>query len=184
MSILERITNLPGFQDLPSLGMLLGQINADMGNNNIWFVIVFACLMLTFHGIAVLMIAGTFHWVDRKLEYKRVYGANFLSYFIAILLILLPATYLKSLLGPISALPSRCFQLTLKPSISLGKCTQRSVMATTPCLSAGEFCPLSSLFQGFLPFQCLGQPCIPWWGLYWEDPTKTPDPKRSLDLIN
>jgi hypothetical protein len=88
MSFLDRIANLPGIQDLPSLGMLLGQINADMSNNDIWFVVVLACLMLTFHGIAVLMVAGTFHWVDRKLENKRVYGANFLSYFIAILLII------------------------------------------------------------------------------------------------
>lgn len=88
MSIFERIANLPGIQDLPSLGMLLDQINADMGNNDIWFALVLACLMLTFHGIAVLMIAGTFHWVDQKLENKRIYGANFLSYFIAILLII------------------------------------------------------------------------------------------------
>ncbi len=34
------------------------------------------------------MIAGAFHWIDRKLENKRIYGANFLSYFIAILLII------------------------------------------------------------------------------------------------
>lgn len=59
-----------------------------MGNSEIWFVLILACLMLTFHGIAVLMIAGAFHWIDRKLENKRVYGANFLSYFIAILLII------------------------------------------------------------------------------------------------
>jgi hypothetical protein len=88
MSIFERIANLPGIQDLPSFGTLMGQINADMGNSDIWFVLLLACLMLTFHGVAVLMIAGTFHWVDQKLENKRVYGANFLSYFIAILLII------------------------------------------------------------------------------------------------
>ncbi len=34
------------------------------------------------------MIAGAFHWIDRKLEKRRIYGANFLSYFIAILLII------------------------------------------------------------------------------------------------
>lgn len=59
-----------------------------MGNSEIWFVMVLACLMLTLHGVAVLMIAGTFHWLDSKLENKRVYGANFVSYFIAILLII------------------------------------------------------------------------------------------------
>ena len=59
-----------------------------MGNSQIWIVLILACLMLTFHGVAVLMIAGAFHWIDRKLENKRVYGANFLSYFVAILLII------------------------------------------------------------------------------------------------
>jgi hypothetical protein len=44
--------------------------------------------MLTLHGIAVLMIAGGFHWIDGKLENKHIYGANFLSYFIAILFII------------------------------------------------------------------------------------------------
>jgi ABC-type molybdate transport system permease subunit len=59
-----------------------------MGNGEIWFVLLLACLMLTLHGIAVLMIAATFHLIDRKLKNKRVYGANFMSYFIAILLII------------------------------------------------------------------------------------------------
>jgi Ion channel len=74
--------------DLPSFHTLFAEINTDMGNSQIWFVLVLACLMLTFHGVAVLMIAGTFHWIDHKLENKRIYGANFLSYFIAILLII------------------------------------------------------------------------------------------------
>ena len=74
--------------DLPSFETLFREINTDMGNSEIWFVLVLACLMLTFHGVAVLMIAGAFHWIDKKLENKRVYGANFLSYFIAILLII------------------------------------------------------------------------------------------------
>jgi hypothetical protein len=67
---------------------MFAEINADMGNGEIWFVLLLACFMLTFHGTAVLAIAGAFHWFDRKLENKRVYGANFLSYFIAILLII------------------------------------------------------------------------------------------------
>jgi hypothetical protein len=74
--------------DLPSFHTLFSEINTDMGNSQIWLVLILACLMLTFHGLAVLMIAGTFHWIDHKLENKRVYGANFLSYFIAILLII------------------------------------------------------------------------------------------------
>lgn len=88
MSIFERITNLPGLNNLPSFSTLFAEINTDMGNSEIWFVLVLACLMLTFHGLAVLMIAGAFHWLDSKLENKRVYGANFLSYFMAILLII------------------------------------------------------------------------------------------------
>jgi len=74
--------------DLPSFHTLFSEINTDMGNSQIWLVLMLACLMLTFHGIAVLMIAGTFHWVDSKLENRRIYGANFLSYFTAILLII------------------------------------------------------------------------------------------------
>ncbi|OZA06919.1 MAG: transporter, partial [Polynucleobacter sp. 24-46-87] len=58
-------------------------MNADVGNSDIVFLLVLACLMLTIHGVAVLVIAGIFHWVDNKLENKQVYGANFLSYFIA-----------------------------------------------------------------------------------------------------
>ncbi|MES2587038.1 MAG: ion channel [Pseudomonadota bacterium] len=88
MYLLEHIANLPGFHNLPSFRTLFSEINTDMGNSEIWFVLILACLMLTFHGIAVLMIAGAFHWIDRKLENKRIYGANFLSYFIAILLII------------------------------------------------------------------------------------------------
>jgi hypothetical protein len=84
----DRLASLPGFQELPSFRTLISQINADMGNGDIWFVLVLACLMLTFHGIAVLMIAGAFHWLDSRLENRRVYGANFLSYFLAILLII------------------------------------------------------------------------------------------------
>jgi hypothetical protein len=88
MSLFDRLSILDGFQSLPSFSTLLSEINADMGNGDIWFVLVLACLMLTFHGIAVLMIAGAFHWLDSRLENRRVYGANFLSYFLAILLII------------------------------------------------------------------------------------------------
>jgi hypothetical protein len=88
MSIFENLANLPSLHDLPSFGALFAEINADIGSSNIWLLLLFACLMLTFHGVAVLMIAGSFHWIDLKLENKRIYGANFLSYFIAILLII------------------------------------------------------------------------------------------------
>jgi membrane-associated HD superfamily phosphohydrolase len=80
--------NLFQTADLPSFSTLLSEINTDMGNSQIWLVLVMACLMLTIHGVAVLLIAGAFHWIDSKLENKKIYGASFLSYFIAILLII------------------------------------------------------------------------------------------------
>ena len=74
--------------DLPSFATLIQEINTDMGNGQIWFVLLLACFMLTIHGMIVLSIAGAFHWLDQKLENRRIYGANFVSYFIAILLII------------------------------------------------------------------------------------------------
>jgi len=88
MDLLEQIAKLPGINNLPSLTTLFAEINTDMGNSQIWLVLILACLMLTLHGISVLMIAGGFHWIDNKLENGRIYGANFLSYFIAILFII------------------------------------------------------------------------------------------------
>lgn len=82
--VVEFLENL----NLPSFHTLFSEINTDMGNSQIWVVLLLACLMLTLHGVAVLMIAGAFHWIDHKLENKRIYGANFLSYFMAILLII------------------------------------------------------------------------------------------------
>jgi hypothetical protein len=74
--------------DLPSFETLFREINTDMGNSEIWFVLLLACFMLTLHGLIVLSIAGTFHWLDQRLENRSIYGANFVSYFIAILLII------------------------------------------------------------------------------------------------
>jgi hypothetical protein len=74
--------------DLPSFSTLFSEINTDMGNGQIWFVLLLACFMLTVHGMIVLLIAGTFHWLDQKLQNRRIYGGNFASYFIAILLII------------------------------------------------------------------------------------------------
>ncbi len=76
------------FNDLPSFRTLFSEINTDMGNTQIWLIIVAACLMLAIHGGAVLTIAGTFHALDRHMKNRKIYGANFLSYFVAILLII------------------------------------------------------------------------------------------------
>ena len=74
--------------DLPSFGMLFNEINADMGNSQIWVLVVSACLMLALHAVAVLGIAGAFHFIDQVMTRRRIYGASFLSYFIAILLVI------------------------------------------------------------------------------------------------
>jgi len=80
--------NFSVFSTLPSFDTFFSQINTDMGNSQIWIIVLLACLMLTIHGVAVLAIASAFHALDRKLSTRKVYGANFLSYFIAILLII------------------------------------------------------------------------------------------------
>ncbi|APB98838.1 ion channel [Polynucleobacter asymbioticus] len=74
--------------NLPSLSQFFGEINADMANQDLWIVIVAACLMLALHAIAVLVIAATYHGTDRLMTKKRIYGASFVSYFIAILLVI------------------------------------------------------------------------------------------------
>ena len=74
--------------DLPSFGTLFNEINADMGNGQIWVIVVSACLMLAVHAVAVLGIAGAFHAIDQVMTRRRIIGASFLSYFAAILLVI------------------------------------------------------------------------------------------------
>lgn len=71
--------------DLPSFGTLFNEINTDMGNGQIWVIVVSACLMLAVHAVAVLGIAGAFHAIDQAMTRRRIFGASFLSYFVAIL---------------------------------------------------------------------------------------------------
>ncbi len=74
--------------DLPSFATLFSEINTDMGNGQIWVMVVSACLMLAVHAVVVLGIAGAFHAIDDVMTRKRIFGASFLSYFIAILLVI------------------------------------------------------------------------------------------------
>ena len=74
--------------DLPSIATLFNEVNADMGNNQIWIIVVFACLMLAIHAVTVLGIAGAFHAIDGIMSRRRIFGASFLSYFIAIMLVI------------------------------------------------------------------------------------------------
>ena len=74
--------------DLPSFATLFSEINTDMGNTQIWEILVIACGMLAVHAICVLAIAGAYHYINLFMTRKRIFGASFLSYFIAILLII------------------------------------------------------------------------------------------------
>lgn len=80
--------NLIQNADLPSFVTLFNEINADIGNSQIWLVLISACLMLAVHAIVVLGIAGAFHWIDGVMSRHRIFGASFLSYFIAIFLVI------------------------------------------------------------------------------------------------
>ncbi len=76
---------------LPSLAELLQQIQLDIGDNvELYLILAFMAAMLTIHGVAVLVIASTFHSIDRFLKsIPHLAGASFISYFLAILLIIL-----------------------------------------------------------------------------------------------
>jgi hypothetical protein len=77
--------------DLPSLAELLQQIQLDIGDNiELYLIVAFMAVMLTIHGVAVLIIASAFHAIDRFLRsIPYLAGGSFISYFIAILLIIM-----------------------------------------------------------------------------------------------
>ena len=76
---------------LPSLTELLQQIQLDIGDNvELYLIMAFMAAMLTLHGMAVLVIASAFHAIDRFLTgIPHLAGASFISYFVAILLIIM-----------------------------------------------------------------------------------------------
>jgi hypothetical protein len=76
---------------LPSIAELLHQIQLDIGDNiELYLILAFMAVMLTIHGISVLVIASAFHSLDRFLKtIPHLAGGSFISYFIAILLIIL-----------------------------------------------------------------------------------------------
>ena len=47
-----------------------------------------ACLMLAVHAVVVLGIAGAFHYIDNVMSRHSIRGASFLSYFIAVFLVI------------------------------------------------------------------------------------------------
>ena len=46
---------------LPSLGQLISQVNADIGNMQLYWIIAFASAMLVFHGIYIMLVVICFH---------------------------------------------------------------------------------------------------------------------------
>jgi hypothetical protein len=76
---------------LPSLTELMQQIQLDIGGDvELYLILAFMAAMLTLHGVAVLVIASAFRAIDRFLKsIPHLAGASFISYFIAILLIIL-----------------------------------------------------------------------------------------------
>jgi hypothetical protein len=76
---------------LPSIAELLQQIQLDIGDNiELYLIVAFMAAMLALHGVAVLVVASAFHAIDRFLKsIPYLAGASFISYFIAILLIIL-----------------------------------------------------------------------------------------------
>jgi hypothetical protein len=76
---------------LPSPAELLQQLQLDIGDNiELYLIMAFMAVMLTLHGITVLVIASAFHAIDRFLKtIPHLAGGSFISYFIAILLIIL-----------------------------------------------------------------------------------------------
>ena len=81
-----------------------------MGNGHIWVVLLWACMMLAIHGVAVLAIAGAFHSIDQLMKKKRIFGGSFVAYFIAILLVI------ASHLSEIIAWAYLCVALKVFPS--------------------------------------------------------------------
>jgi hypothetical protein len=74
--------------NLPSFISLFNEINGDIGSPQIWFVLINACLMLAVHAVVVLGIASAFHYIDSLMSRHSIFGASFLSYFVAIFLVI------------------------------------------------------------------------------------------------
>jgi len=86
------------FSYLPSLYQLIGQLNADIGNTQVYLIIAFASGMLVLHGMYLMLVVLCFHKLVEWLSNKRHMEKDFLhafrlaaliSYFISILLVII-----------------------------------------------------------------------------------------------
>ncbi len=86
------------FSYLPTLNQLIGQLNADIGNTQVYWIIAFASAMLVLHGMYIMLVVICFHklvdWISSKRHMKKDFLHAFrlaavISYFISILLVII-----------------------------------------------------------------------------------------------
>ena len=86
------------FSYLPALGQLIGQVNNDIGNTQLYWIIAFASAMLVFHGIYIMLVVICFHklvdWLSSKRHMKKEFFHAFrlaavISYFMSIILVMI-----------------------------------------------------------------------------------------------
>lgn len=83
---------------LPTLGQLISQVNDDIGNAQLYWIITFASAMLVFHGIYIMLVVICFHklvdWLSSKRHMKKEFFHAFrlaavISYFMSIVLVMI-----------------------------------------------------------------------------------------------
>jgi hypothetical protein len=86
------------FSYLPTLGQLISQVNDDIGNAQLYWIIAFASAMLLFHGMYIMLVVICFHklidWLNSKRHMRTDFFHAFrlaavISYFISIILIMI-----------------------------------------------------------------------------------------------
>ncbi len=76
-------------ESLPGLSTLFAEIYSDMGNSKVYVILMAMGAMLTIHGLFVLTIASVYHFLIKRIGMKFHLAAGFISYFLAITLIIL-----------------------------------------------------------------------------------------------
>jgi hypothetical protein len=86
------------FSYLPTFGQLISQVNDDIGNAKLYWIIAFASAMLLFHGMYIMLVVICFHklidWLNSKRHMRTDFFHAFrlaavISYFLSIILIMI-----------------------------------------------------------------------------------------------
>jgi len=86
------------FAYLPTLGQLISQVNNDIGNTQLYWIITFASAMLVLHGIYIMFVVICFHklidWLNSKRHMRKDFFHVFrlaavISYFMSIILVMI-----------------------------------------------------------------------------------------------